>query len=288
VHAPDVSGKNRSAAAVSVIIPAHNAEPFLEQAVRTVQRQTLKTAETIVIADHCSDRTPHLARELGATVIEIKQRNMAAALNAGVRAATQPWIALLDADDVWDTEKLALQFEAIDTFPTAGLVACDYIQLQGDPSTSLQVGVHEQTWSRVNFIQKDRCRFVEKITGELLPLLGLLTTCILVRRDVFDRVGFFDEQFLFGQTMEFFARALARYPLAFVERPLAFHRRHETNHTNNLEGYWPAYISIVNRMLEHPTKYPEGAGEAYRARLKQQFHLFEREMWKEKSRQAIS
>ena len=85
-------------APVSVVIPAHNAENFLEEAIRSVHAQTLKPSEIIVIADDCTDRTPQIAAELGATVLEQRRRNMAAGLNLGVKASTQPWIALLDAD----------------------------------------------------------------------------------------------------------------------------------------------------------------------------------------------
>src|SRR6266571_3746361 len=104
-----------NAASISVAIPAHNAERFFEAAIRSAQAQSLKPAEIIVAADACTDRTSQIAAELGAKVFELNRRSMAAALNVAVKAGAQPWIAFLDADDIWEAEKLAWQFKAIDS-----------------------------------------------------------------------------------------------------------------------------------------------------------------------------
>jgi glycosyltransferase involved in cell wall biosynthesis len=266
-------------APISVVIPALNAEAFLEEAIRSVHAQTLKVAEIIVIADDCTDRTPQIAAELGATVLEQKRRNMAAGLNMGVRASTQPWIALLDADDIWEKDKVALQWKVIEACPSAGLVSCDLISLRGQEATSLSDRILRARWNNIESAKiGEDCYFLEKVPGNFLPRFDMLTTTVMLRRDVFSTVGLFDENLLFGQTLEFFARVVARYPMVFVEKPLVYHRRHDRNHTRNLEAYWPMYISIINRMLKNPDLYPPRAGEAYRDRLKEQFHHFERDL----------
>src|SRR6266850_6035419 len=265
-------------APISVVIPAYNAEDFLEEAIRSVHAQTLQPAEIIVIADDCADRTPQIAAELGATVLEQKRRNMAAGLNLGVRASTQPWIALLDADDVWDKRKLALQWKAIKNCPAAALITCDISILVDKKVTPFfpRRQVRER-WKDLNSLTvNDNCHYLENLPGEFLPLFSMHTTTVMLRRDVFPSVGFFDEDLIFGQTLELFARVVARYPLAYVERPLVYHRRHDRNHTRNPAAFWPMYISIINRMLKNPDLYPKGAGKAYRERLKEQFYHFER------------
>ena len=70
-------------APISVVIPAHNAERFLAEALQSVQAQTIKPAEIIVVADACTDRTPQIATDFGAIVLEQNRRNMAAGLNLG-------------------------------------------------------------------------------------------------------------------------------------------------------------------------------------------------------------
>jgi glycosyltransferase involved in cell wall biosynthesis len=272
---------SRPVAPISVVIPAHNAEAFLEEAIVSVSSQTLRSSEIIVIADACSDRTSEIAAALGSKVIEIHRKNMSAALNVGVQAAAQPWIAFLDADDLWKPEKLAAQWRVTETFPETGLVSCDYAQ-SNDAGTEPVLARSLPGSDHVASRQLGSCFFIEKVTGDLLSRLNLSTICAMVPREVFDRVGLFNEDLVFGQTLEFFARVLARYPFAFVAEPLAVHRRHDHNHTRDLEGYRSSYVMIINEMLRHPERYPVGAGEAYRTKFKNQFHQFERALLRTK------
>ncbi len=276
---------DRTTAPISVVIPAYNAEGFLADAIQSVHAQTLHVAEIIVVADTCSDRTEQIATDLGANVLTHHGRNMAAGLNLGVRSSSQPWIALLDADDVWKKEKIELQWRIIQTCPAAGLVACDMFTVQGQNVTQLSKHMLRERWDDIQSIEIDEhSYFLAEVPGKLLPRFNISTPTAVLRRDVFSTVGFFDETLIFGQSLEFFARVLARYPLLFVERPLVYHRRHDDNHTRDLDAYRSMYISIVNRMLQHPERYPPGAGDAYRARLKRDFHQFERGLLKQKKK----
>jgi len=99
---------------------------------------------------------------------------------------------------------------------------------------------------------------------------------VLLRRDVFSIVGNFDESLIYGQTRELFARVMARFPVAFVERPLVYVRVHSANHSRNVEAGWLFYLSIIERMLKNPDMYPKGAGKALRESLKRDFHHNER------------
>jgi len=265
-------------APISVVIPAYNAEDFLAEAIRSVQAQTLEPAEIIVIADDCTDRTPQIAADLGTIVLEQKRRNMAAGLNLGVKASSQPWIALLDADDIWDKRKLALQWKAINNFPGAALISCDLSILVDQKVTpSLSRRQIRDRWKGLERRTiKDQCCYLEKIHGDVLARLDMGTPTVMLRREVFTRVGYFDEGLIFLQALELFARVVAVYPMAHVEKSLVYYRRHDRNHSRSPEGYWPVYFSIVNRMLKQPDLYPPGAGKAYRERLKEQFHQFER------------
>jgi glycosyltransferase involved in cell wall biosynthesis len=272
-------------APISVVIPAHNEERFIEKAIRSVHDQTLKVSELIIVADDCTDRTTEIAEKLGATVLNHSRRNMSAGLNIGVKKASQPWIAFLDGDDYWHKEKIEYQWKAIADFPAAALVFCDLSMVLNNKIVSNTPSTTQERWRHLETVErKGRSCFVKQVDGNFLLNFFIATPTVVLRREVFSEIGSFDESLLFGQTMEFFARALARYPLAFVEKRLAYHRRHEQNHTRNLEAYWPAHISIINRMLKHPEQYPTGAGEAYRARLKRDFHQFERGLLKQKQK----
>ena len=275
VNAHRVS-RNSTTAPISVVIPAYNAERFLAEAIQSVHDQTLKVAEIIVVADDCTDRTPQIAAELGATVLEQKRRNMAAGLNLGVSACTQPWIAFLDADDVWDQDKIALQWKAIETWPDTAIVSCDFFTLMDQKVTSRSKRHLRERWKNVKRVTTGHCHYIEKVDGGFLTRFFLATPSVVLRRDIFSKIGLLDESLIFGQTVEYFARILGRYPLAYIEKPLVYLRVHEHNHSRNFAGGWTSYISIVNRMLKHPELYPQGAGEAHRAYLKEVFLASER------------
>jgi teichuronic acid biosynthesis glycosyltransferase TuaG len=101
-------------AAVSVVMPAYNAEATLESSIRSVQAQTREDWELIVVDDGSADRTVELAQAAAAAdprirVIRQRNRGVAAARNVGIDAARGRYLAFLDADDTWLPGKLSRQ-----------------------------------------------------------------------------------------------------------------------------------------------------------------------------------
>jgi glycosyltransferase involved in cell wall biosynthesis len=103
---------NRSVS-ISVVIPAYNAAPFLPRCLQSVFAQTLQPLEVIVVDDGSTDNTAALATELGAKVIMRQNGGISAARNTGIQNASCEWIALLDADDLWEPDKLERQAQHI-------------------------------------------------------------------------------------------------------------------------------------------------------------------------------
>ena len=87
----------------SVIIPCHNPGRLILDALASVERQTVRAYEIIVINDGSVDGTKDLVKSSGIDVkyLETDYGNAAAARNAGIRVAEGDWLAFLDADDVW-------------------------------------------------------------------------------------------------------------------------------------------------------------------------------------------
>ncbi len=273
-------------APISVVIPAFNAETFIEEAIRSAQNQTLPVSEIIVVADDCSDRTRAIASDLGARVFEHNRRNMSVGLNLGISQSTQPWIALLDADDYWHPDKIALQWEAIENFPAVGLISCDHYVIY--PHVIASASQHElrERWQFVeDVVQNGDCYYIERADGAFMTRFFIDTPTAVLRREVFSTIGLFDESLSHFQTFEFFARVLARYPLAFIQQPLVYSRVHDRNHTRELRG-WPSHLAVVDRMLKHPEQYAAGAGRAHREYLKKNFAQAERFLAQTHSRKS--
>lgn len=276
---------------VSVVIPALNAERFIAEAIGSVHAQTLNVTEIVVADNGCTDRTAQIAAELGAVVVEEKQRGLSSARNAAIRSSTQPWIALLDSDDLWDANKMELQWAAIQSHPDAGLIASYFRRFgEGVAGDDDAAGDQENRWEGYNGRRVDEaCSYFPKAEFDFFPRFLPSCSDAVIRRDVFAAVGLFDETVLYNEDFEFFMRVLARYPLALIEKPLISCRRHNQKHSLNWQGMRDANFAIVNHMLKHPEKYPAGGPEVFRDRLKKHFLTVERALQEKRaSNQAVT
>jgi glycosyltransferase involved in cell wall biosynthesis len=114
-----------SVAPVSVIIPCYCCQDTIEEAVQSVADQTLPPKEVILIDDGSTDNTPQFIQSLQnryspewlKLVFLEKNYGVSHARNVGWDMASQPYIAFLDADDIWHTQKIALQYSWMSTHP---------------------------------------------------------------------------------------------------------------------------------------------------------------------------
>ncbi len=124
---------------VTVLIPAYNAERFLEPTLASLVDQTFTDWEAIVIDDGSTDGTAALVescQQQDSRLRLIRQANagVSAARNAGLEQARGSLIAMLDSDDLWDPRKLELQVAALEA-SGADVVFCGYsaCDAQGQP-----------------------------------------------------------------------------------------------------------------------------------------------------------
>jgi glycosyltransferase involved in cell wall biosynthesis len=122
---------DRGQVRISAIIPAFNAEPWLEEAVRSVYAQTSPVFEIIVVNDGSVDMTGDLARSLGCRVVDLAVNSgEGIARNTGIHCATGDVIAWLDADDYWAPRHVEVLVGLLDRFPEAA-VACAAVEYVG-------------------------------------------------------------------------------------------------------------------------------------------------------------
>lgn len=116
---------------VSVVMPAYNAERYIEEAIRSVQSQTIQDFELIVINDCSKDSTESIVRRLQKEDFRIHlisntiNLGVAQSRNKGFETSKGKYVALLDSDDLWYPEKLKKQIDILES-TNADLVFCSY------------------------------------------------------------------------------------------------------------------------------------------------------------------
>lgn len=113
---------------VSVVIPAYNAAQTVADAIHSVLAQTRLPMEIIVVNDGSTDGTANVLHQFDGTIRIVHQPNggLAAARRAGIALAKGELIALFDADDLCEPERLALQVAYMESFPEVVLVSSDF------------------------------------------------------------------------------------------------------------------------------------------------------------------
>jgi glycosyltransferase involved in cell wall biosynthesis len=113
---------------VSVAIPVFNGQATVAQTLRSVLEQTYRHIEIIVVDDGSTDGTWEVLQSFGSSIRAIRQPNggLHAARNTGVQAATGDYVALMDADDLCEPERLACQVRFLNQHPAVVLCSTDF------------------------------------------------------------------------------------------------------------------------------------------------------------------
>ena len=202
---------------VSIVIPAYNAEAFVERAIRSALAagDRLRGNWEIIVVDNCStDNTASaLARistdfPTAVKVIRCDRPGAPAARNEGTRMSTGEWIQYLDADDTFHPDKIAGQ---VDMAGTAEWVVGGYRHLYTDGRTEDSVP-HPDLWKGL---------FHDFRTG--------CTHSNLVRRSAIQKIGGWREDISSGQDTDLYFRLLrADVPTVIDERILSFYHHHDS------------------------------------------------------------
>ena len=200
---------------VSVIIPTYNRAWCLRNAIESVLEQTFRDLELLVIDDGSTDSTHELVASCSTPIRYFFQENrgFCAAWNAGVEKANGEYISFLNSDDILLKDAISLGVEVMDKHPEVGLV---YGQ-----------GYHVDLAGRYLFVKKsvsfDNSCVVDgkELIREMLSTFRIETNGMIVRRDCFDRVGKFPEDFGFAGEIPWLVRVAKHYPLGYLAVPLS-------------------------------------------------------------------
>lgn len=187
---------------IDAVIPVFNGEAYIVRALQSVQSQTIPVSHIIVADDGSTDGTVQAVEDLMRTddrivCLKLSDAGVSAARNAGIAASSAPLIAFLDADDIWLPEKLERQMEAFERGgPETGFVHSSYFFIDAQDRRL-----------------PDRNVVPPKQRGDIfMPLLleGYVlsgsASSVVVRRDVLDRAGHFDERLFHGEDWDLWIR----------------------------------------------------------------------------------
>ncbi len=196
---------------VSVIIPTHNRASFLQEAVESVLAQTFQDFELIVVDDGSTDCTPYAVRRWKDRIRWVRQENsgVSRARNAGIRTARGRYLSFLDSDDLWLKEKLETQVDFLDANPHYAVCYTDEIWIRKGRQVNPKK-IHRK-YSGWIF---DRC----------LPLCIISPSSAMMRREVLDAVGEFDEGLPVCEDYDLWLRISSRFPVFSLGKKLIVKR----------------------------------------------------------------
>ncbi len=209
-----------------MVIPAYNYAQFLERAVRSAFAQRYRPLEVIVIDDGSTDGTPALCgrlREAFPALRYIRQENagLSAARNTGIRNATLPFVAFLDADDEWLPEMLETIMADFARQPArTPAAACNSYRVD---SSGMPIG-EKNTAPRGD-------RFFT--AADILMKTRFMPSNAVARRACFDAAGLFDPALRSSEDRDMWIRLAALGPIRYIDRPLVRIRRHDGNMSRN-------------------------------------------------------
>ena len=238
---------------VSIIIAAYNCAETIGATLESCLAQTYGNAEIIVVNDGSIDRTAEVLQTFGSKINIVNKCNggLASARNAGARVATGEYMAWMDSDDLMVSDRIELQAGVLATDPAVELVSSDFSAFADDGADFEASHIHRY-YSAVgrlnglsNIYPKSRemaadSRCVTVRTGQayrsLLSGNFVHPPTVMVRRSIFDRVGFFDEALRYNSDFDFILRAARIGCFAYIDTPLLRYRRSGAQMSHSAAG----------------------------------------------------
>lgn len=216
---------------ISAIVPIYNREAYLAEAIASILNQSMPPTEVIVIDDGSSDGGGEIAKSFPAVRYHYQtNQGVGAARNQGVRLATGDFFAFLDSDDLWSLDKLERQLAFFASNPNLDAV---FGQVRQFFSPDLDEVIKQKT----------------QIPLEVIP--GYHVGAMLIRREAFFRVGWFETELKQGEFVSWYLRSLeAGLQIAMLPEIVMERRIHQTNQGRNPEVDRREYARILKASLD--------------------------------------
>lgn len=229
--------------AISVIIPAYNAEATIAETIGSVQKQTFTDLEIIVINDGSTDRTLEVLQKIPdprLKVFSYKNSGVSVSRNRGISQATGEYIAFLDSDDLWTPDKLESQLTALQYNPKAGVAySWTYFMFEDE---------------KLSFVENSHC-----FEGNVYP--GLLLTNFLhngsnplIRKEAVESVGLFDPAIKSVEDWDYYIRLAKKWDFVLVPKPQILYRQHLSSISYNIEVMQQHCLQLMKKTFETAPK----------------------------------
>jgi len=250
----------------SVVIPAYNAELFIERTLRSVLRQTHSNLEVIVVDDGSTDKTRVIAEAAATTddrvrIISVPNGGVAKARNIGIAEANGEFVAFLDADDLWHPTKIELQVTAMSRRSGDYQPAAVY-------TLSRTIDTDDRVTGNGNRIVLSGYSFARHLYAR--PVGN--GSSILVRREAAIVAGGFDPTWAARgiggcEDLDFELKIAAKYPMTAVGLYLVGYRQYPGNMSSNNLAMAFGAVSTVARHIELCPELPDWAARSARASI---------------------
>ena len=221
---------------VSVIIPTYNRASMVVEAVESVLAQDMTDFELIVIDDGSTDETAERLSAYGSRLKYYQQENagVSAARNRGITFSTAPLIAFLDSDDLWLPPKLQVQHTYMTENP--GIHICQT----------------EEIWWR-NGRRVNPKKHHQKPSGDIfrrsLELCLVSPSAAIIRRELFEQVGYFDEELPMAEDYDLWLRVAVDHPVMLLPEPLVIKRGGHSDQLSARKGIDRYRIEALEKLL---------------------------------------
>lgn len=227
---------------ISIIIPNWNGEQFLKGCLDSLRNQTFKDFEIIMVDNNSSDNSIKFARENYTEVNIIRlpaNRGFAGGVNEGIKVARGELIFLLNNDTIIDPDCLEVLYNAAEENPNIGFFATKMIAYGTNPpvmnASGDALGI-DGTARKIGYMEVDEGQHDNE-----KEVFGACAGAALYRRELFDQIGLFDEDFyIILEDVDLDFRAQLRgYRCLYVPKAIVYHiHAGSMGKTSDFTFYW--------------------------------------------------